>query len=48
METRLYRPVLNAAQRFGVLARHAQNGRIQQYLAYSFLALLVVLVVVAI
>ena len=48
VETRLYRPALNAAQRFGVLARHAQNGRIQQYLAYSFLALLVVLVVVAI
>ena len=48
VETRLYRPVLNAAQRFGVLARHAQNGRIQQYLAYSFVALLVVLVVVAI
>jgi hydrogenase-4 component B len=46
-ETRLYRPVLNAAERFGRLARHAQNGSIHRYLAYSFAALLIVLVVVA-
>lgn len=47
IETRLYRPVLNGAQRFGKLARHAQNGSIHRYLAYSFAALLTVLVVVA-
>ena len=47
VETRLYRPLLNLAQRFGMLARHAQNGSIHLYLAYSFFALLIVLVVVA-
>lgn len=47
VETRLYRPLLNLAQRFGTLARHAQNGSIHLYLAYSFFALLIVLVVVA-
>lgn len=47
VETRLYRPLLNLAQRFGTLARHAQNGSIHLYLAYSFFALLTVLVVVA-
>jgi formate hydrogenlyase subunit 3/multisubunit Na+/H+ antiporter MnhD subunit len=47
IETRLYRPVLNGAQRFGKLARHAQNGSIHRYLTYSFVTLLIVLVVVA-
>jgi hydrogenase-4 component B len=47
VETRLYRPVLNLAQRFGVVARHAQNGSIHRYLSYSFFALLVVLIVVS-
>ena len=46
-ETRVYRPLLNVAERFGVLARHAQNGSIHRYLAYSFAALVIVLVVVA-
>lgn len=46
-ETRVYRPLLNVAERFGVLARHAQNGSIHRYLAYSFVALVIVLVVVA-
>lgn len=46
-ETRLYRPVLNVAQRFGILARSAQNGSIHRYLAYSFVALLAVLIVVS-
>ncbi|HZK58868.1 MAG TPA: proton-conducting transporter membrane subunit [Cryobacterium sp.] len=46
-ETRLYRPVLNAAQRFGILARHAANGSIHRYLGYSFVALLIVLIVVS-
>lgn len=48
VETRLYRPALNAAQRFGMLARYAQNGSIHRYLIYSFATLLTVLVVVAI
>ena len=47
IETRLYRPVLNAAQRFGVLARRAQDGSIHRYLGYSFAALLVVLIAVS-
>lgn len=47
VETRLYRPVLNLAQRFGDLAKHAQNGSIHRYLMYSFAALLIVLLLVA-
>jgi len=47
IETRLYRPVLILAQRFGVRARRAQNGSIHRYLSYSFVALLVVLIVVS-
>ena len=47
VETRLYRPVLNLMQRFGVLARRAQNGSIHRYLSYSFVALLAVLIVVS-
>ncbi|TFC00845.1 proton-conducting transporter membrane subunit [Cryobacterium mannosilyticum] len=47
IETRFYRPVLDLAQRFGVLARRAQNGSIHRYLSYSFVALLVVLIVVS-
>ncbi|PYI64611.1 hydrogenase 4 subunit B [Arthrobacter livingstonensis] len=46
-ESRLYRPVLNVAQRFGVLARQAQNGSIHRYLGYSFIAFLTVLIVVS-
>lgn len=48
VETRVYRPLLNLAQRLGSLAARAQNGSIHRYLAYSFAALLVVLVVVAV
>lgn len=48
VESRLYRPVLTRIDRFGKAARHAQNGSIHRYLTYSFAALLVVLVVVAI
>ena len=48
IEKVLYRPVLNGAQRFGKLARHAQNGSIHRYLIYSFVTLLIVLVVVTI
>ncbi|TFD05332.1 hydrogenase 4 subunit B [Cryobacterium sinapicolor] len=47
VETRLYRPVLNLMQRAGILARRAQNGSIHRYLSYSFVALLVVLIVVS-
>ncbi len=47
IETRFYRPVLGLAQRFGILARRAQNGSIHRYLSYSFLALLAVLIVVS-
>lgn len=48
IESRLYRPFLNRAQRFGKSARQVQNGSIHRYLGYSFAALLIVLVVVAI
>jgi hydrogenase-4 component B len=48
IESRLYRPLLNRAQRFGKSVRRAQNGSIHLYLGYSFAALLIVLVVVAI
>lgn len=48
IEMAFYRPVLNSAQRFGKLARYAQNGSIHRYLIYSFVTLLIVLVVVAI
>lgn len=48
IESRLYRPFLNRVQRFGKLARRLQNGSIHRYLGYSFAALLIVLVVVAI
>jgi formate hydrogenlyase subunit 3/multisubunit Na+/H+ antiporter MnhD subunit len=47
VEARLYRPVLRAGDRVGVVARGLQNGSIHRYLGYSFLALVAVLVVVA-
>lgn len=47
-ETRLYRPLLNVVQRFGIVVRHVANGSIHRYLTYSFVALLVVLIVVSI
>ncbi|MDP1788751.1 MAG: hydrogenase 4 subunit B, partial [Rhodoglobus sp.] len=48
VEQRLYRPVLSAVDRFGMLARRIQNGSIHLYLLYSFVAILVVLVVATI
>jgi hypothetical protein len=48
VEQRLYRPVLSAVDRFGILARRIQNGSIHLYLLYSFVAILVVLVVATI
>jgi len=47
IETRLYRPLLNVVQRYGVLARHAANGSIHRYLTYSFVAFLILLIVVS-
>jgi hypothetical protein len=46
-ETQLYRPVLNLFQRYGIVVRHVANGSIHRYLSYSFVALLIVLIVVS-
>jgi len=45
IETGLYRPVLRLAGTVGVQARRLQSGGIHRYLGYSFVALLVVLLV---
>jgi len=45
IETGLYRPVLRLAGTVGVQARRLQGGGIHRYLGYSFVALLVVLLV---
>lgn len=47
VERALYRPVLTVVDRFGVIARRIQNGSIHLYLLYSFVAVIVVLVVAA-
>ena len=47
VEDRAYRPTLTLVERLGVAGRRLQNGSIHRYLGYSFLALVVVLVVVA-
>ncbi|MEO7060771.1 MAG: hypothetical protein ABI083_13710, partial [Lapillicoccus sp.] len=47
VETSLYRPAITVVDRAGDLARLVQNGSIHRYLAFSFAALLLVLVVVA-
>ncbi|MBF4766247.1 hydrogenase 4 subunit B [Nocardioides agariphilus] len=47
VEDRMYRPMLTLVERLGVAGRRLQNGSIHRYLAYSFFALVVVLVVVA-
>ena len=47
MEVRLYRPALVVLDRIGTHARRLQNGSIHRYLGYSFLALVVVLLAVA-
>lgn len=46
VETRLYRPVVGMLDRFGDAGRRIQNGSIHRYLAFSFAALVAVLVVV--
>lgn len=48
VEYRIYRPVISVVDRFGLLARRVQNGSIHLYLLYSFVAILVVLVVATI
>jgi hypothetical protein len=45
-ETRLYLPVISLTSRMTTAARNLQNGKIHFYLAYSFIAFLIVLVVV--
>jgi hydrogenase-4 component B len=45
-ETRLYLPVIELTGRITTAARTLQNGKIHFYLAYSFIAFLVVLLVV--
>lgn len=47
IEERLYIPATRAADRLGDLARTIQNGSIHRYIGFSFVALLVVLVVVS-
>jgi len=47
VEHRLYGPVLAAARWTGTAARRIQNGSIHRYLTFSFVALLVLLVVVS-
>ena len=46
LEARGYRPLIAAAQRLGRVARGLQNGSIHRYLAFGFVALVVILVVV--
>ena len=47
LEQHGYRPVIDAALRIGRSARRLQNGSIHRYLAFGFIALLVILVVLA-
>lgn len=46
IEVRLYRPLIAALDRLGDAGRRVQNGNIHRYLAFSFAALVVVLLVV--
>jgi formate hydrogenlyase subunit 3/multisubunit Na+/H+ antiporter MnhD subunit len=45
VDERAYAPLLRTARRWGLAARHIQNGSIHRYLAYMFVAVVVVLVV---
>jgi formate hydrogenlyase subunit 3/multisubunit Na+/H+ antiporter MnhD subunit len=47
LERSFYRPMIGAFQRAGTEARRIQNGSIHRYLAFGFVALLIVLVVLA-
>jgi hydrogenase-4 component B len=46
LEARGYRPIIAVTLRVGRLARRLQNGSIHRYLAFGFIALLIILVVV--
>ena len=47
IESSIYQPLINVVRRAGTTALRAQNGSIHRYLALGFIALLVVLVVLA-
>ena len=47
IERSWYRPVIGLVKAWGSVARRAQNGSVHRYLAYSFAALVVILVVLA-
>jgi len=47
IERSIYRPVINLVSLWGAFARRAQNGSVHRYLAYGFVALVVVLVALA-
>jgi hypothetical protein len=44
VEKRLYRPVIGAITAWGRWARRLQNGSVHRYLAYGFVALVLLLV----
>jgi formate hydrogenlyase subunit 3/multisubunit Na+/H+ antiporter MnhD subunit len=44
-ETRLYRPLIHAADRWGDVARRLHSGSVHRYLAYAMAALVAILVV---
>jgi hypothetical protein len=47
VERLVYQPVVRTFTRVGVVARRLQNGSVHRYLAFGFVALLIVLVVLA-
>ncbi len=47
LDLRVYAPLVRLVDRFGDIARRLQNGSIHRYLLFSFAALLIVLVAVA-
>jgi formate hydrogenlyase subunit 3/multisubunit Na+/H+ antiporter MnhD subunit len=47
LERSLYRPVITLISAWGAFARRAQNGSVHRYLAYGFVALVLILVVLA-
>jgi hydrogenase-4 component B len=48
VEARLYPPLLAAAQRWGQWSRRLANGSVHRYLAYGFVGLLLMLIVVGV
>jgi formate hydrogenlyase subunit 3/multisubunit Na+/H+ antiporter MnhD subunit len=48
IETRLYPPLVAAANRWAALARRLQNGSLHRYLAFGLIGLLVVLIAVGV